>query len=101
MRTLFQNTLLFVFVLLVPIVPFVFLGDPLEDRFQSWFRATESRWVIALAIVGLLSTDVLLPVPSSFVSTFGGSQLGTWWGTCASWLGMSIGAALASRWRAG
>lgn len=94
MRSLFRNILLIVLVLLVPIIPFVLFGDQLESWFQSWFRATQSRPLVALAIVALLSTDVLLPVPSSFVSTFGGSQLGTWWGTAASWLGMSMGAVL-------
>jgi uncharacterized membrane protein YdjX (TVP38/TMEM64 family) len=94
MRTLFRNILLIALVLLVPIIPFLLCGDQLESWFQAWFRATQSRPRVALAIVAILSTDVLLPVPSSFVSTFGGSQLGTWWGTCASWLGMSIGAAL-------
>jgi uncharacterized membrane protein YdjX (TVP38/TMEM64 family) len=47
-----------------------------------------------VVIVGLLATDVLLPVPSSLVSTLGGSQLGTVWGTIASWVGMTAGAAL-------
>lgn len=94
MRTLFRNILLIVLVLLVPIIPFLLCGDQLENWFQTWFRTTQSRPLVALAIVALLSTDVLLPVPSSFVSTFGGSQLGTWWGTLASWLGMSLGAAL-------
>lgn len=94
MRTLFRNILLIVLVLLVPIIPFLLCGDQLENWFRAWFHAAQSRALVALAIVALLSTDVLLPVPSSFVSTFGGSQLGTWWGTLASWLGMSIGAAL-------
>ncbi len=39
-----------------------------------------------------LSTDVLLPIPSSVVSTFAGSQLGAPLATLASWLGMTIGA---------
>jgi uncharacterized membrane protein YdjX (TVP38/TMEM64 family) len=40
--------------------------------------------------VGLLSADVLLPVPSSMVSTASGYLLGFWQGLAASWLGMTL-----------
>ncbi len=46
-------------------------------------------------VVGVLATDVLLPVPSSVVSTFAGQRLGVLGGTAASWVGMTIGAVAA------
>jgi uncharacterized membrane protein YdjX (TVP38/TMEM64 family) len=42
--------------------------------------------------VALLSSDILLPVPSSLVSTFAGAQLGILAATAVSWLGMTLGA---------
>jgi uncharacterized membrane protein YdjX (TVP38/TMEM64 family) len=47
-----------------------------------------------LIVVGVLATDVLLPVPSSVISTIGGVRLGWFLGTLASWLGMTLGAVL-------
>jgi uncharacterized membrane protein YdjX (TVP38/TMEM64 family) len=47
-----------------------------------------------LAAVGLLSTDVFLPIPSSVVSTVAGAQLGIVPATLVSWLGMTLGAGL-------
>jgi uncharacterized membrane protein YdjX (TVP38/TMEM64 family) len=43
-------------------------------------------------VIGVLASDVLLPVPSSFVSTLAGSRLGVWIGAAAIWLGMTAGA---------
>lgn len=51
--------------------------------------------------MGILAADIVLPVPSSFVSTFAGAKLGPLSATMASWLGMTLGAALAfglARW---
>jgi len=45
-------------------------------------------------IVGLLATDILLPIPSSVISTLSGWQLGWWRGTLATWIGMNVGAAI-------
>ena len=35
---------------------------------------------------------MFLPVPSSAVITYAGGVLGMWWGTVASWAGLSLGA---------
>jgi uncharacterized membrane protein YdjX (TVP38/TMEM64 family) len=94
MQTLLRPLLLLGVVLLIPIVPFVLFGEQLEAWFRVWTQTTSSRGAVAAVIVSLLATDVLLPVPSSLVSTFGGSQLGTGWGTLASWVGMTLGAVL-------
>jgi uncharacterized membrane protein YdjX (TVP38/TMEM64 family) len=45
-------------------------------------------------LAGLLALDVLLPVPSSLVSTAAGAMLGFWGGVASSWLGMTAGCLL-------
>jgi uncharacterized membrane protein YdjX (TVP38/TMEM64 family) len=42
-------------------------------------------------ISGLLASDVVLPVPSSLVSTAAGLLLGFWSGAAACWVGMMAG----------
>jgi len=90
--------LLVVTVLLVPVA---ILGLAFEDRILEWVAGEWSLaarfWVIVLA----LSADILLPIPSSGVSTLAGGSLGLLLGTCASWLGMTVGALggfLIARW---
>jgi len=82
-------------VLAVPIVPFFIFGPALEDRITGWLDASMSPGIVALAVIGLLASDILLPVPSSVVSTFAGRVLGFWAGTGTSWCGMTVGAAAA------
>jgi uncharacterized membrane protein YdjX (TVP38/TMEM64 family) len=84
--------LLLAAALLVPVVPFLFLGADLEARVREWLAAEWSPAERFLLIAGVLATDILLPVPSSAVCTWGGAILGFARGTLASWLGMSVGA---------
>lgn len=93
-RDLFRSLPLVLLVLAVPIVPFVLFGGRVDEWFEAWQAQARNPWLAAAMIVGLLSTDIFLPIPSSMVSTFGGGQLGWLLGTFASWLGMSIGAIL-------
>lgn len=80
-------------VLLVPVLPFVLLGD----RFEAWLgRMAEhppSSPATFAVVVALLATDIFLPIPSSVISTLSGWQLGWWLGTLATWAGMNLGAA--------
>lgn len=80
--------------LAVPAVPFLVFGP----RFEAWLDATVHQVVdptlAALLIIGLLSTDVLLPIPSSVLSTLGGEVLGFGLGTAASFVGLMLGAIL-------
>lgn len=89
-------------VLLVPIVPFVLFGQQISDWWDRWQQQPHSTELLAAMVVGLLATDVFLPVPSSVVATLAGYKLGVLGGTLATWLGMSLGAAvgflLARRW---
>jgi uncharacterized membrane protein YdjX (TVP38/TMEM64 family) len=94
MRDLLRPLVIVVVALLVPILPFLGFGPRLEARIESWLDPPPAPAVVALATIVLLSTDVLLPIPSSVVSTVAGAQLGIVPATLASWLGMSLGAAL-------
>jgi uncharacterized membrane protein YdjX (TVP38/TMEM64 family) len=82
-------------VLAVPIVPFLCFGEPLERQAEAWLDDSLPRSTVVVTVVGLLATDVFLPVPSSVVSTFAGRVLGFALGTAVSWLGMTLGAAIA------
>ena len=89
----FVRPLLFLAALLaIPIVPFLIFGDRLEARITDWLRLDLSPVTIAAAVFGLLAGDILLPVPSSIVTTFAGRALGFWSGTAVAWSGMTAGA---------
>ncbi|MEM7476814.1 MAG: VTT domain-containing protein [Planctomycetota bacterium] len=94
MRELFRTFPLMCVVLLVPILPFLFFGGQLEQ----WLRGISENPPSPIAcfglVVALLSTDILLPIPSSVISTLSGWQLGLISGTAATWLGMNLGAIL-------
>ena len=79
----------------VPVFPLLLLGLAFEDRIEQWVSAAAlppaGRFGV---IVGLLGGDILLPVPSSAVTTWGGGVLGVGWATLASTIGMSAGAAV-------
>ena len=89
-------------VLLIPILPFIAFGGQLEQWLSSVAEDPPSSQITFAIVVGLLSTDILLPIPSSVISTLSGWQLGWWLGGLATWLGMTIGAcvgfAFARRW---
>jgi len=80
--------------LLVPVLPFLSFGNWLEARVDDWLDPPPSPGVVALLSVAVLASDILLPVPSSFVSTFAGAQLGIAAATAVTWLGMTLGAVL-------
>ncbi|HEY1599518.1 MAG TPA: VTT domain-containing protein [Pirellulales bacterium] len=81
-----------ILVLLVPIIPFLSFGESLEARVGRWFDSSLSPVATAAIIVGVLASDVLLPIPSSFVSTLAGARLGLIGGALVVWLGMTLGA---------
>ncbi len=79
-------------VLLVPILPFLSFGDALESTFAGWLDPPPSSGTVAALTVAILASDILLPVPSSLISTIAGARLGILQATAASWLGMTLGA---------
>lgn len=102
MRELLRPSLLILLALMVPILPFLSFGAAFEQQVARWLDPPPSAGVIAMATVAILSTDILLPVPASLVSTIAASQIGFAAATAASWLGMTlaavIGFALAKTW---
>lgn len=102
MRELIRTLPLMVVVLLVPVVPFLLFGAEVENWLRGFADHPPAPATTAAIIIGILATDILLPVPSSVVSTLSGWQLGWWKGTVATWVGMNLGAiigfALARRW---
>jgi uncharacterized membrane protein YdjX (TVP38/TMEM64 family) len=70
--------------------------------FEAQFNAFSERvtqgdtgvWLASASIFGLLALDVVLPVPSSIVSTAAGVLLGFLRGAIVVWTGMMVGALL-------
>jgi len=88
---LWRWSLLSLGLLLLIIVPFLLF----EQQVTAWSEAILSQegspWAGTAALVGLLASDILLPIPSSFVATASGYLLGLWWGTLATWVGLMAG----------
>jgi uncharacterized membrane protein YdjX (TVP38/TMEM64 family) len=109
-----RRPLLVVFaVVCIPIFPLLLLGLSFEDRVSALVQASDlSSAARFWLIVGVLSSDIFLPIPSSAVSTWGGGVLGLWPATLAATLGTTAGAVIGfacaklfgdrfARWRAG
>ena len=84
-------TILLTGVLLFIIVPFALFGQHIEGWYSSFVTAAAARKPLVAAVLGsLLASDILLPIPSSIISTACGSLLGLWAGALVSLLGMSF-----------
>ena len=87
--------------LLAGALPVLVLGTQFEDRLTEWLQFRWSRGELAIIVIGLLSLDLLLPVPSSGVSTYAGAVLGFFPALFVNWLGTTVGAVVgfaAARW---
>lgn len=87
--------ILIVCVLLIPIVPFVAMGSWFEPWLEKLLsgEAFDVSPIFAFAsVVGILTVDIALPIPSSAVCTFAGKQLGAAAGSVACWLGLNFSA---------
>lgn len=82
-------------LLAIVLVPFVLFEDRLNALSAELVSSDVPRAWVAAAVVGLLASDVLLPIPSSIVSTASGVLLGLSLGTLSSWTGMTIGSLVA------
>lgn len=94
MRYLWRIAVPILTLLIVLAIPFLLFGSRIEAWANRWRENPPGPAASAALVVGLLSTDVLLPIPSSVVSTLAGGQLRWPLGTLASWTGMSLGAVL-------
>ncbi len=81
--------LLIVLVLLIPIVPFVVIGELPGERWLS--ARDENALLFGASGAALLAVDVLLPVPSTIVGSLLGARLGVLPGWAWAWLGLVVG----------
>lgn len=91
LRALRFPILLIAIVLAVPVLPFLGFGESLERQIGGWLEQSVPPVVAAGLAMGLLAADILLPVPSSVVSTFAAARCGFWLGAAAAWTGMTMG----------
>jgi len=92
--------------MLAVIVPFLLFGGAIDTWTVRLLQTADAhRRATGAALVLLLASDIVLPVPSSLVSTACGLTLGFLGGACASFLGMGLSGAagyamgrLASSW---
>jgi len=76
----------------IPLVPLLVFGEQLDVAVARFLDPPPAAAVVAAVEVGVLTADILLPVPSSLVTTLGGAILGVPLGTLCGWLGMTLAA---------
>ena len=77
----------------VPIIPFLFFGEQMEAMVNQWISADyfrEHRWSTSGIVILLLTSDILLPIPSSGVCALAGRAMGTLGGTFVCWIGLNL-----------
>lgn len=89
-----RRLILITVILAIPIVPFIGFHATLERWLLRLGESSPDPWTLAVVVMGLLATDVFLPIPSSFVSTLAGGQLPPFVAAAASWVGLNAGAAI-------
>ncbi|MCC6494251.1 MAG: VTT domain-containing protein [Pirellulales bacterium] len=94
-RRLVKPLLLVTIVLVLPAVLLAARGESFARWLVQWQTDPPAAPVLGAAVVAMLASDVVLPVPSGPLSTLAGSQLGVAWGAAASFAGMTLGAAIA------
>ena len=96
MRPLLRASVLISVFLLVPIIPFLALGESFESQVEAFLKAQAefSATTHCLLVIGALAIDIFLPIPSSAISTYAGGVLGTGVATLASWIGMTLGSVI-------
>lgn len=85
-----RGALVITAALLIPVVPFVVIGELPGEQWLS--AAGDDALAFGLTGGGLLAADVLLPVPSSIVGTLLGARLGFIPGLAWAWGGLMLGA---------
>lgn len=83
--------IIWICLLAIPLVPFTLMTMSGHDPFLALAESTKATSAAAVVCFGLLATDVLLPVPSSFVAVVSGKALGLIGGTALNWVGITLG----------
>jgi uncharacterized membrane protein YdjX (TVP38/TMEM64 family) len=78
------------------LVPFAMWEEPITRMAREVLDAQRNGATVAFGIAVLLFLDVLLPVPSSLVSTAAGARFGIAGGIAISWFGLTAGCVLAA-----
>jgi uncharacterized membrane protein YdjX (TVP38/TMEM64 family) len=96
MRSVIRASAVLAVFLLVPIIPFLVLGESFEQDVKHWIEADADRaeQVEFASVLGILASDIFLPIPSSAVMTYAGGVMSFWGAVLASWTGLTLGAAL-------
>ncbi|NQT92225.1 MAG: VTT domain-containing protein [Lentisphaerae bacterium] len=85
-------------VLAVILVPYFFFAESVQAWTEQFMASARDRPVSSAVVLGsLLAVDILLPVPSSIISTAAGYVLGFAGGLLVSTLGMTV-CCLAGAW---
>ncbi len=92
MKSAIRAALFLTVLFAILIVPFLWLGESFEAGLLRALREPSSPGVVMGWVIGLLASDMFLPVPSSAVITYAGGVLGVVAGTVTSWAGLSLGA---------
>ncbi len=88
-RKAIRRLIVITVTLAVPIIPFVIIGELPGER---WLSAIDDNAVLfGISGSGLLTLDILLPIPSSIVGTILGARLGFWSGFLFTWGGLIVG----------
>ena len=82
-----------ILALLIPIVPFILVGELPGERWLS--AADDNALWFALTGAGLLAADAVAPIPSSIMGTLLGARLGFLVGGFWAWAGLLAGNILA------
>ena len=88
-KKIFRQSIVIIAALLVPILPFVIIGELPGEQWLSW--ADEDAWLFGVTGSGLLMLDIVLPIPSSILGTLLGARLGFWPGFVSTWMGLLAG----------
>lgn len=94
-----QNTVRWIIIasllLSLILIPFFLLEETLTNFIALTLSGKYSRHIIAICAFIFLVFDVLLPIPSSVVSTLTGGLLGFLHGVIVVWAGMTVGCVVA------
>jgi uncharacterized membrane protein YdjX (TVP38/TMEM64 family) len=91
MKTRVKWVLLTVVVLLAILVPFGIWGEQIDHAVERYLVAVRERPMqAAFVLSALLAGDIVLPTPSSLISTACGTICGFLPGMLASWVGMNM-----------
>lgn len=91
LKNAYRWLLMGIAILAVILIPFFLFGDRIEIWTDSFLRsASDQSGLVAIVLCLLLASEILLPVPSSMVSTAAGFVLGFMGGIITSLAGMTV-----------